>query len=344
MRTFGFPEFLFILEAARWTLALSLIAFVGGAIGGLVVALSRTATSPWLRSVSTGLHPDLPGHAAAAAAVPDLLRRAGARAATSIRGSPPGVALILNSSAFLGEIWRGCIEAIPRGQWEAAEALEPEVPARMRDVILPQALQDRAGADGRLHGADHQGHVAGRDHRLHRGHARRPDHQQRHLPAADRLQRWWRRSTSCCAGRCRCWPRAWSAARPGARRELQFSRTSCRFRQPLAGQTSCRQSRFAVFHESIVNHADFRRFLLIGDTSDDRCTARRAAIAALGLGAALTVFAPFASAQTVDDIKKKGELTVGLLVDFPPYGTTNAQNQPDGYDADVARCWPRTGA
>jgi polar amino acid transport system substrate-binding protein len=24
-------------------------------------------------------------------------------------------------------------------------------------------------------------------------------------------------------------------------------------------------------------------------------------------------------------------------VDFPPYGTTNAQNQPDGYDADVAR-------
>ena len=26
-----------------------------------------------------------------------------------------------------------------------------------------------------------------------------------------------------------------------------------------------------------------------------------------------------------------------MLVDFPPYGTTNASNQPDGYDADVAR-------
>ena len=38
----------------------------------------------------------------------------------------------------------------------------------------------------------------------------------------------------------------------------------------------------------------------------------------------------------MDDIKKKGELTIGMLVDFPPYGTTNAQNQPDGYDADVA--------
>jgi len=57
----------------------------------------------------------------------------------------------------------------------------------------------------------------------------------------------------------------------------------------------------------------------------------------LGLGAALTVFAPFAKAQSVADIKKKGEITIGMLVDFPPYGTTNAKNEPDGYDADVAK-------
>ncbi|WP_219212381.1 transporter substrate-binding domain-containing protein [Variovorax boronicumulans] len=68
-----------------------------------------------------------------------------------------------------------------------------------------------------------------------------------------------------------------------------------------------------------------------------RSTTRRTAIAALGLGAALTVFAPFATAQSIADIKKKGEVTIGMLVDFPPYGTTNAQNQPDGYDADVAK-------
>ncbi len=69
-------------------------------------------------------------------------------------------------------------------------------------------------------------------------------------------------------------------------------------------------------------------------------TTRRAtltALTALSVGSALSVFAPFASAQTVADIKKKGEITIGMLVDFPPYGTTNAQNQPDGYDADVAR-------
>ncbi|MEO7129486.1 MAG: transporter substrate-binding domain-containing protein [Rhodoferax sp.] len=61
------------------------------------------------------------------------------------------------------------------------------------------------------------------------------------------------------------------------------------------------------------------------------------ALVALGLGAALTTFPPFASAQSMADIKQKGEITIGMLVDFPPYGITNAQNQPDGYDADVAK-------
>ena len=62
-----------------------------------------------------------------------------------------------------------------------------------------------------------------------------------------------------------------------------------------------------------------------------------AALIALGLGAALTVFAPLVSAQTMADIKKKGEITIGVMVDVPPYATTDAQNQPDGYDADVAK-------
>ena len=71
-----------------------------------------------------------------------------------------------------------------------------------------------------------------------------------------------------------------------------------------------------------------------------RSISRRAvtgAIATLGLGAGLSLFSLQASAQSVADIKKKGEVTIGMLVDFPPYGTTNAQNQPDGYDADVAK-------
>jgi polar amino acid transport system substrate-binding protein len=58
---------------------------------------------------------------------------------------------------------------------------------------------------------------------------------------------------------------------------------------------------------------------------------------ALGVAATLGTWLPAAHSQSTDDIKKKGELTVGLLVDVPPYGTMNSSNQPDGYDADVAR-------
>ena len=66
------------------------------------------------------------------------------RAVLGIEVSPwvaAGIALVLNTSAFLGEIWRGCIQAIPRGQWEAAEALGLHYTARMRKVVLPQALK-----------------------------------------------------------------------------------------------------------------------------------------------------------------------------------------------------------
>ncbi|MDQ0590367.1 amino acid ABC transporter permease [Variovorax paradoxus] len=140
MRTFGFPEFLFILEAAKWTLALSAIAFVGGAILGLAIALMRTSESAWARGVSTTFIQIFQG-------TPLLLQLFLVFFGAPVLGldiNPwvaAGVALILNSAAFLGEIWRGCIEAIPRGQWEAAEALSLRYSARMRDVVLPQAFK-----------------------------------------------------------------------------------------------------------------------------------------------------------------------------------------------------------
>ncbi|MDQ0012307.1 polar amino acid transport system permease protein [Variovorax boronicumulans] len=140
MRTFGFPEFLFILEAAQWTLALSAIAFVGGAILGLIIALMRTSESAWARNASMVFIQVFQG-------TPLLLQLFLIFFGAPVLGldiNPwiaAGVALILNSAAFLGEIWRGCIEAIPRGQWEAAEALSLKYGARMRDVVLPQAFK-----------------------------------------------------------------------------------------------------------------------------------------------------------------------------------------------------------
>ena len=61
---------------------------------------------------------------------------------------------------------------------------------------------------------------------------------------------------------------------------------------------------------------------------------RRATLALLT--AAAFAATPLA-AQTPDEIKAKGSITVGMLVDFPPFGIMNTDNQPDGYDADVAK-------
>ena len=66
-------------------------------------------------------------------------------------------------------------------------------------------------------------------------------------------------------------------------------------------------------------------------------TITRRAVLTLPLALAAAAATRSALAETVDDIKKKGEITIGMLVDFPPYGTMNAQNEPDGYDADVAK-------
>jgi polar amino acid transport system substrate-binding protein len=62
-----------------------------------------------------------------------------------------------------------------------------------------------------------------------------------------------------------------------------------------------------------------------------------AGLAAASLGAV----AP-AKAATPDEIKKNGVLKVGLLTDYPPFGGTDANQQPAGYDADVAALFAKS--
>src|SRR5262245_66220943 len=54
MRELGLSDILFILAAVRWTLLLSVVAFLGGAIGGVLVALARTGEFKWLRLAANG--------------------------------------------------------------------------------------------------------------------------------------------------------------------------------------------------------------------------------------------------------------------------------------------------
>ena len=140
MRTFGLNDLWFIAAAAQWTIALSLIAFIGGAAVGLLLALARTSDKPLPMAVAGAFIQVFQG-------TPLLLQLFLIFFGLPVLGlevSPwvaAGTALVLNTGAFLGEIWRGCIQAGPRGQWEAAEALGLQYVARMRRVVLPQAFK-----------------------------------------------------------------------------------------------------------------------------------------------------------------------------------------------------------
>jgi polar amino acid transport system substrate-binding protein len=46
-----------------------------------------------------------------------------------------------------------------------------------------------------------------------------------------------------------------------------------------------------------------------------------------------------ATAQTVSEqsIRSAGKITIGVMIDVPPFATVDANNQPDGYDIEIAK-------
>jgi polar amino acid transport system permease protein len=140
IREFGTADVLFLLAAARWTILLSVIAFVGGGVGGLVIALMRVSSASAPRIASMAYIKVFQG-------TPLLMQLYLVYFGANLFGvgTDPwlavAVALTLNASAFLGEIWRGCIQAVPKGQWEGARALALGYVLQLRLVVLPQALR-----------------------------------------------------------------------------------------------------------------------------------------------------------------------------------------------------------
>src|ERR1700726_4421858 len=136
----GADEFLFLLKGLQWTLALSAIAFVTGMLTGLAVALLRTSG---VRSVERTAS----GYIALFQGTPLLMQLFVVYYGLALIGLrldawvAVAIGFTLHASAYLGEIWRGAIEAVPRGQVEAARALSLGYVSRMKDVILPQALR-----------------------------------------------------------------------------------------------------------------------------------------------------------------------------------------------------------
>lgn len=138
LRTFGFNEFYFLLLSARWTLLLALVAFVGGGLLGLVVAALRVAPAAWLQRVAAG-------YISFVQSTPILIQLFMVYYGTAFLNLRPdpwsaaALTFVLNSAAFFGEIFRGAIEGVAKGQWEAARSLGFRYVGTLRLVVLPQA-------------------------------------------------------------------------------------------------------------------------------------------------------------------------------------------------------------
>jgi len=130
----------FLLGALRWTVALSLMAFVGGGLVGLGLLLLRCSR---LRGAATLVA----GYVQIFQGTPLLMQLFLVYFGLALLGmdtSPlvsAAICLTLYASAYLTEIWRGCVNAIPKGQWEASTSLALTFTQQMRYVILPQALR-----------------------------------------------------------------------------------------------------------------------------------------------------------------------------------------------------------
>ncbi|MEM7406033.1 MAG: amino acid ABC transporter permease [Pseudomonadota bacterium] len=130
-----------LLAATQYTLYLSLIAFVGGGITAALLTLARIAPARSVRALSAA-------YIWLFQSVPLLmllfLLGLGIPRLFSTDIDPwwaAGIALTLFTSAYLGEVWRGAVEAVPMGQWEAARALGLGFMRTFRVVVLPQAVR-----------------------------------------------------------------------------------------------------------------------------------------------------------------------------------------------------------
>jgi polar amino acid transport system permease protein len=131
---------LFLGQGALWTIGLSLVALVGGGIAGFAVALARISPLKSIRIASAVYVQLIQG----TPLLVILFLGYFGLAAIGLRVSPfvaAGASLTLYVAAYLGEIWRGCIQSVPKPQWEAAEGLALSRTQRMMKVILPQAVR-----------------------------------------------------------------------------------------------------------------------------------------------------------------------------------------------------------
>jgi len=128
-----------LLFATRWTVLLSAAAFAGGAIVGVAILFARISKARWARRFGAGYIALFQG----TPLLMQLFLMFFGLPMLGLRIEPWTAAvcgLTFYASAYLAEIWRAGVEALPRGQSEAASSLGLHRLQELRLVILPQAF------------------------------------------------------------------------------------------------------------------------------------------------------------------------------------------------------------
>ena len=132
---------LVLLNATQWTIYLSITAFIGGGIIGLLFTILKIFPNKWIRQLASS-------YIWIFQAFPLLmllfLTGLGIPAFFEIDVPPwlaATISLTLFTSAYMSEVWRGALESVSSGQWEAGRALGLGFLEILYFVISPQALR-----------------------------------------------------------------------------------------------------------------------------------------------------------------------------------------------------------
>jgi polar amino acid transport system permease protein len=130
----------FLFDGLLWTVGLSLIAFAGGGALGFLVALGASYGPRWSRLL-VSLYVKLIQGTPLLVLLPLVYFGLPSLGLNIAPLAAAGIALSVYVSAYLGEIWRGCLASVPRTQAEAAECLALRWHQRVLHVLLPQAVK-----------------------------------------------------------------------------------------------------------------------------------------------------------------------------------------------------------
>ncbi|ADJ61768.1 amino acid ABC transporter permease [Herbaspirillum seropedicae] len=134
-------QLLSLLQGAWGTVLLSGLTLLLGGMAGLALALARVSALRPLRRLAAAWIQLIQGTPLLVLMGVCFYGPALAGVGTVEALPAAATAMLIYTSAFLGEIWRGCIQSVHKSQWEAAECIGLSRWQRMRMIVLPQALR-----------------------------------------------------------------------------------------------------------------------------------------------------------------------------------------------------------